>query len=121
MAEQEIICIVCPIGCRVKANVSREGEVSILSGNQCKKGEKYITDEVKLSVRVLTTTLPVEGNGGLLPVRTNQPIPKSKLRDCMYALAKMKVKPPVTIGQVIIPNICDTGADLISTGSLYSI
>ena len=106
------------MGCHVKVSVGNQGEVNILGGNQCKKGGRYIIDEAKLPVRVLTTTLLVEGNGGLLPVRTSKPIPKSILMDCMYVLAKTKVKPPVKIGQVIMPNICETGADLVSSGIL---
>ena len=120
MAEQVIICIGCPMGCHVRVSVGEQGEVEILGGNECKRGEKYIIDEARLPVRVLTTTLLVEGNDGLLPVRTNRPIPKSALKDCMYTLARARVKPPVRLGQVLLPDVCGTGADLIASGELQA-
>ena len=117
MEEREVICIGCPMGCRVKVSVGSDGEVSIIGGNECKKGLKYVIDEVKSPVRMLTMTLLVEGNRSLLPVKASRPVPKSIIKDCVRALAKIKVKPPVKIGQVIVPNVCGTDADLVSSSN----
>jgi CxxC motif-containing protein len=32
----------------------------------------------------------------------------------MRVLAKVKPKPPVSLGHVIVPNILDTGADIVA-------
>jgi len=116
--EQEIICVGCPLGCRIEASISGDGKVSVIGGNQCKKWLKYALDEIKSPVRILTTTLLVEGAGRPLPVRSSKPVPKSMVKDCVQALAKIRVKTPVKIGQVIVPNVCGTEADLISSSNL---
>jgi len=118
MAEQEIICIGCPLGCRVTLKVGDKGELKGLVGHQCKEGKEYVIHEFEAPARVFTSTVLTEGGGRLLPVRTDKPIPKSHVNEVMRAVAKVRVKPPVKTGQVIIPNILGTGADLLATGSL---
>ena len=51
----------------------------------------------------------------LLPVRSNQPLPKEKLFDCMDVIRATSVKLPVNRYDVIIPNICGTGVDIVAT------
>ena len=115
----EIICIMCPKACRIRLTVDNEDNITEVSNHQCKEGEKYAVAEYKFPGRVLTTTLLVEGSARkLLPVRTNKPIPKSKLMEVMYFLCDLKVKPPIKIGQVVVTNIMDTGSDLIATSNL---
>jgi CxxC motif-containing protein len=121
MPEHEIICIGCPMGCRVTLTVSDQGEVVGFDGNKCKEGERYATDEFRSPVRVFTTTVLTEGSvRPLLPARTNKPITKGILRECMSPVSGIKVKPPVRRGDVIIPDIMGTGVDLISTEELLS-
>ena len=117
MPEQEIICTGCPLGCRVTLKLNDNGEIESMIGNQCKEGQKYVTAEYKDPSRVFTATVFVEGGGRLLPVRTDRPIPKGKLKELMYAIAKVRVKQPVKLGQEIIHNVLGTGANLIATGS----
>ena len=117
--KQEIICIGCPLGCRGIVSVSQRDEILATEGYQCKEGKKYAKTEVKSPVRTLTATvIAVGGDKRLLPVRTNRPILKSKHRDCMKELAKVKVKPPVAKGEVIISNVLYIGADVIATADL---
>ena len=68
--------------------------------------------------RSLATSVKV--NGGVhpvVPVRSSQPVPKSMMFDCMKVINAASVDAPVRIGQVIIPNILDTGADIIATNN----
>ena len=119
MKEQDIICINCPLGCRVTLTINDSGEVVSVAGNECKKGEKYVVDEFKSPVRVLTATVLTEGSAQvLLPVRTSKPVGKNMLAKCMNALGSIKVKPPVKIGEVVITNIAGTGVNLVSTDEL---
>lgn len=118
MAEQVLICIGCPLGCHVALKIGAKGDIESMTGNQCKEGKDYIIAEFRAPVRVFTAAVLTKGGGQLLPVRTDKPVHKSQLEELMQALAKLRVEPPVKIGQVIIPNILGTGANLVATNSL---
>lgn len=116
MSEQEIICIGCPLGCRGKVIVDDTGEVLEFEGYACKEGEEYAEVEVKAPMRTLTGTVIVESEiRSLLPVRVNKPISREKLKECMKVLARVRAKPPIKVGEVIVPNILQTTADIIAT------
>ena len=88
-------------------------------GYGCKEGKKYATSEATDPVRILTATILTESKKRpLLPVRTDKTIPKKKLKECMTVLARVKATLPVRFGQVIVPNILDTGANIVSTGEI---
>ena len=75
--------------------------------------------EYKFPARVLTTTaIAQSAKKKMLPLKSNKPIHKDKLLDCMYYLPQLNVRPPVKTGQVIIRNIANTGADLIATDNM---
>jgi CxxC motif-containing protein len=119
--EKEIICIGCPLGCHVKLSINEKGEVESFSNNKCKEGKKYAEAEFKSPLRVLCATLLTEGSlHPLLPVKTNKPIPKDKLRESMYTLSKIRVKPPIRIAQVILSNVLGTGADIVASQELFN-
>lgn len=50
-----------------------------------------------------------------MSVRTQNPIPKGKIWDCMAAIRKAKVQAPVQIGDVVIENVCGTGVNVVAT------
>ena len=117
--EQDIICIICPLGCLLTVAIDNRGDISDVANNMCKKGEKYAVAECKFPGRVLTTTVLVkESSRALLPVKSDKPIAKGKLLDCMRFLSKIKVRPPIKMGQVVVPDIAGTGVDLVATGEL---
>lgn len=114
--EHEIICIRCPLGCRTELTVDDKGNILGVANAQCKEGQEYATAEYKSPVRVLTATVLTKGSAKrLLPVKTNQPIHKTRLMDCMRYISKIWVEPPIQTGQVIVSNILNLGADLICT------
>jgi CxxC motif-containing protein len=115
----EIICIVCPLACRVSVAADDEGHILEVKNFQCKKGKEYAVAEFRLSRRILTTTVIVEkSRHALLPVRTNSAIPREKLFDCMDHLARVRIEPPLKTGEVVVRNILDTGSDIITTWEL---
>jgi CxxC motif-containing protein len=119
MTKREVICIVCPKGCRGTVTLDETGEVKKFEGYGCKEGREYVSNEVKDPVRMLTATVIVDSKiRAALPVRLSKAIPKDTIKDCMNVIAKARLKPPVKGAQVIIPNILDTGADLIATMDL---
>ena len=115
MEKFEVICLVCPLACNITLTIEGEDIVDV-TGLKCKKGKEYALQEYKSPQRILTATVKTtDKNKPLLPVRTTAPIPKKLLIFCMKILAQKKVNPPVKIGQVIVENIMDTGADIIAT------
>ena len=118
MTEREIVCLQCPLGCRMKVRLDAQGDVVSVEGNTCPKGEAYAHKEVKNPVRVLTTTVGLKTKDTehpMLPVQTAGPIPKHLLLEAMKVVQTVCVSAPIAYGQVIIPNILDTGVDVVST------
>ena len=112
--KKEIICTVCPRGCHIQ--VEGEGDkILSVEGQGCKRGLEYASAEFAHPVRILTTIVKLEGQNDLLPVRSNKPVPKEKLFDCMDVIRATEVKLPVKRYDVIIPNICGTGVDIVAT------
>lgn len=114
--KKEIICTVCPLGCNI--SVEGEGEaITSIEGYGCKRGVEYGRNEFSHPVRILTTTVKVAGSEQLIPVRSSRPIPKELIIKCMEEIKKINVSPPVKRYDVIMPDICGSGADLVATGS----
>lgn len=106
------------MGCHINAEGTKEGITSI-EGYTCKRGEEYGRQEFLHPVRILTTTVKVEGEEDhLLPVRSEHPVPKELLMDCMEEIRKKVVKAPVERYDVIIPDICGCGVNIVATGSI---
>jgi CxxC motif-containing protein len=116
--ETRIICIMCPLACRVTVTIDDDNVVGT-ADSLCKRGEEYAVAECKFPGRVLTTTVLTEGSSRrLLPVRTAKPVPKDRLMEVMYSLSRTTVRPPILMGQVIVSNISKTGVDVVATDEL---
>jgi CxxC motif-containing protein len=115
---KEIICIVCPLGCRME--VALEGtEVKTVTGNQCKKGVKHAEKEVTFPGRVLTTTMKTDiPEIPLLPVRSNKEVPKNQLITCMKEISKQHVSSPIKIGEIVMKDILGLGVDITACRSI---
>ena len=116
--KKEIICTVCPMGCRI--TVEGEGEnISSVTGYTCKRGEAYASAEFCHPVRILTTTVKTNcEKTPLLAVRSAKPLPKEKVMDCMEVIRKVEVKAPVSMYDVVVENICGTGVNIVASGDL---
>lgn len=111
---REIICIVCPLGCKMTVQFE-ESEVKTVMANQCKKGIRYAQKELTFPGRVLTTTMKTDMDGiPLLPVRSNKEIPLERIMDCMKEISILQISEKVSLGQTIISNILNLGVDIIS-------
>ena len=113
--KKEIICTVCPRGCHIQVEGDGEKILSV-EGHSCKRGLEYANTEFAHPVRILTTTVKMAGQqNDLLPVRSNKPLPKEKLLDCMAVIRAAEVKLPVSRYDVVIADICGTGVDIVAT------
>lgn len=113
---KELVCIVCPKGCRL--HVDEENDYAV-TGNSCPRGAEYGHNEIKNPTRVLTSTVKL--SGGLYrrcPVKTDAAVPKGKLLEVMKLLNDVELQSPVTVGQVVLPNVLGTGANVVVTKNL---
>jgi CxxC motif-containing protein len=119
-AEKELICILCPLGCKmIVSGVANSPEDLTFSGQQCKKGREYAYEEYTNPTRTLTSTVVIN-NAPLarLPVKTSKPLPKKLIYTAMEEINKVELTAPVKIGTVVIENLLNTGIDVVSTRSL---
>lgn len=111
-----VICIVCPKGCHLTIDEEHGYEVH---GFGCEKGIKYGVEEVRRPVRMLTSTVRIEG--ALLPrcpVKLDKPIDKHLILAAMRELDQVVLRSPVEEGQVVVQNVCGSGANVVTTRSL---
>lgn len=67
-------------------------------------------------MRVLTTTVAVSGGEEtLLPIRTAEAIPLALHAHAMDLIRDPVVNAPIRMGDVVLPNLLDTGTDLIAS------
>ncbi len=117
METRIMTCIGCPMGCQLTVEVENNQMVSV-TGNTCKKGVEYARDEVASPTRMVTSVVRVPGRKAPLCVKTAQAIPKDQIFACLQAVRKAHVNLPVSIGDVVVPNVCNTGIDVIATRNL---
>ena len=96
--KRELICIGCPMGCHLTAEVEN-GAVTSVTGNTCPRGDAYARRECVAPVRTVTGTVAIEG--AALPV-----------------LLSAKVQAPIAIGDVVLQNVCGTGVDVVAAKNM---
>ena len=116
--KREMICVACPLGCHLTAE--HEGQnVSSVAGNACKRGITYAETEIANPTRTLTTTVKVFGGKyPLSPVKSEKPVPKSLMLDCMDIINKVTLSAPIAIGDVVVRDILGTGVNIIATNKI---
>jgi CxxC motif-containing protein len=118
--EKELICILCPLGCKMQVaeKPDQPGELTIRN-IQCKKGKEYAYEEYKNPTRTLTSTVAIHNTTlPRLPVKTSRALPKELVYRAMDEINKVELEGPVRMGDVIIRDLLGTGIDLVATRSL---
>ena len=119
--KQELICIGCPMGCQLTAEVEN-GAVTSVSGNTCPRGESYARKECVAPVRTVTGTVAIRGAAlPVLPVRTNGEVPKAMVFDVARALGTVTAQAPIAIGDVVLRDVCGTGVDVVSAKNMAKL
>lgn len=113
---KEFTCIMCPMGCDLRAEMEEAtGEISV-TGNTCPRGKEYAIQELTAPKRNIATSVLIEGAAlPLVSVRLDKPIPREKIFPVMDEIKKVKLKAPVRIGQVVIENVLGLGSNVIVT------
>ena len=109
--KRELTCIVCPIGCSLVAELC-DGKVVSVTGNTCPRGRKYAGSECTDPKRTVTSTVKCI-DGSLVSVKTDTPIPKEKMTECMSLINKTVATLPIAIGDVIIEDVF--GSRIVAT------
>lgn len=116
-----LTCIECPQGCRLEIEADGARVISV-TGQKCKRGDKYARQEVEAPLRTLTTSVLTRGlELKMLPVRTSKPIPKGKLFEAMDAVKRLVVTSPVKAGSVIATDFLGLGVDLVACRPLNKL
>ena len=111
-----LICITCPKGCHLC--VDEENGYAV-TGNSCPRGAVYGKSELLHPVRTVTSTVRVEGASiPRLPVKTDRPLPKEKMFECMALLDGIEVQAPVHVGDVLAANILGTDVNIVACKTL---
>ncbi len=109
-----MVCTCCPLGCQM--DITKSGGEYLVTNNKCPRGKKYALEELTAPQRTITSTVKItDSHNPVIPVKTDQPVPKEKLFTIMKILASVTVKSPVKVGDIIIKNIASTGANIVAT------
>ena len=115
--ERILTCIICPRGCEIRVGFDGEGKIISIDGASCKRGPVYAETECTHPTRTVTSTVRVEG-GGLMAVKTSSAVPKELVFECMKRINAIIAPKNARIGDVVLADICNTGADVIVTGGV---
>ena len=116
--QKSLTCIECPKSCRITVDFDGD-KINSITGFQCKKGEVYAKDEVLNPLRILTSTVLTEGlELKMIPVRTDKPIPKSKLLEAMERIKKVRIANAIKAGEIIEKDFMSQGVNLVSTRTI---
>ena len=112
---KKLICIECPKSCGLTVDIENYKVVKV-TGNLCPKGIPYAASEIENPLRILTSTVLAKGLAlKMVPVRTDQPIPKPRLLEAMKEVRRLKIEKEVRLGDVIVQNFLGLGVNLVAT------
>jgi len=107
------ICIKCPMGCPLIGE-ERDGRITV-SGNTCKRGEVYGTEEYSQPKRAITSLVRTE-SGEVASVKTSCDIPKSRIKDVVDFIGGLTACDEARIGDVVAHDVLGLGAGIVITG-----
>lgn len=103
---KQLICIVCPRGCHLQVDESKDYAVS---GNACPRGAEYGRNECLNPTRVVTSTVRTSSpHHPRCSVKTDKPIPKPLMEKLVRLLDSVTLAPPIHRGDVVIDHLPGT-------------
>ena len=88
MKTVNLTCIGCPLGCQLEVMMDANGDIQLITGNTCPRGEKYARKEVTSPTRIVTSSVRVYGSRKgerMVSVKTASDVPKGKIMEVMRA------------------------------------
>lgn len=119
--KKTLTCIICPIGCQLEVELDG-GKVMSVKGNTCKRGAEYAESECTDPRRVITTTVKTV-DGRIIPVKTDIPISKKLIFECMKEINGIHpgAEKAFFVGDIIKTNILDTGANIVVCANVQGV
>ena len=114
--ERLLTCIVCPRGCQMKVTLDDNGAPISVEGNFCKRGVAYANDECTNPKRTVTSTVRCKC-GKVVSVKTDTTVPKGMMFSVMEQINRIVAEDDIKIGDIIIKNVCGTGASVVATSN----
>ena len=121
---KELICVICPIGCQLQAEIQegQEPTVTDVIGNLCDKGPEWARQEIVNPMRTIASSVLVEqGDFPLVSVRTDSPISLKSIFHVMREIKAVKLKAPVKIGEIVIKNVAGLPCNIIATRDVQKV
>lgn len=114
---KELVCIVCPRGCRMQ--ITEENGSLQITGNGCKRGAAFAESETRDPRRTICTTVRTAfPDVPVLPVRVSQEIPKNRIFDVMAEINRTTVRERLGRGDTVLENVLGLGVDVIATSNV---
>ncbi len=117
--KRELICIRCPLGCRLSAEWNGKFENLTIAGNRCPRGAEYAKQELCDPRRIVTAV--VRCNSAVqscIPVRTDRELPKGLIDRLLNTLYQIRVEIPVRRGDILIKNFEDSNVNVIFSSTI---
>lgn len=114
---RELICTNCPMGCPLRVEYE-DGKILSITGNTCKNGITFGTNEVLCPKRTITSIVKLSNRDTMLSVKSASELPKERIFEFMEIINKAAVSAPVKTGDVIVENIGGTGIDIVATKTI---
>jgi CxxC motif-containing protein len=116
--KKHFVCVICPIGCEIDV-VHDDSKIISMEGNKCEKSEEFVNQELIEPMRILTTTVRIQGSRWpVIPVRTDKPVPKRLFPLIMRQLRRTKLQAPVNMLDVVVSDVLRTGANIMATRTM---
>lgn len=129
---EQITCICCPKGCEMLVSDISEAPAALtdkerkfhtienyyVQNNICKRGLNYALEEKTAPQRTLTSIVRAKNRLEPVSVRTDRPIAKAAIPECLAVLRDVEVDGVFEVGHVIVEDICGTGANIVATKPL---
>lgn len=117
--KKEMICIACPLGCRLAAEWDDSYTQVVITGNQCARGEEYGREEILSPSRIVTATVAVSDSlEHRVSVKSTAPVPRDMIDELLDTLYAIRLIPPVTVGQAVVNDYSSSGIDIVTTRSV---
>ena len=121
MTRKELICVICPNGCQLEAEVEEGAQVEVkeITGELCEKGLEWAEQELINPMRTIASSIIVDGGDfPLVSVRTDSPIPLKSISEVMKAIKSSRARAPVRIGEIMIKSPAGTSCNIIATRNI---
>ena len=114
---RELICISCPQGCHLKAEIS--GDSWQISGNRCPRGEAYAKQELTDPRRIVTAVMPcADPHHPFIAVRTTLPCPKAEIPALLNRLYRITLPAGIKNGDIVLKKIDNLEISVIVTENI---